>query len=164
MLISISSTSGYDSQVNNLRNRECELQNKLNDLRAQIKTLEASIPSLDQERLSFEQTRQSVSTLEIRCSQLREDSHTILDELLQAQVVLSSIQMKTEQIAIELSECGYCNTRREIAGRLRDIVEGIQNAGKSRTIGYERNEVADALRKLNKIERRTNTVLMIMER
>lgn len=86
----------------------------------------------------------------------------ILDELLQARIVLSTTKMKIEAIASQLSECGYARTRREIAGKLREIIEGIQTAGKSKAIQHDDGGITDALGKLTQIEGRTHTVLMIM--
>ena len=158
----LSPYSNYTSQVETLRKREGDLRSQLETLRTQIESLEETIPELDQQRESFASTKSGVSALQDRCADLRGESQTILDELLQARIVLSTIKMKTEAIASQLSECGYARTRREIAGKLREIIEGIQTAGKSEAIQYDDSGITHALGKLTRIEGRTHTVLMIM--
>jgi hypothetical protein len=58
---------------------------------------------------------------------------------------------KIEAIASELSECGDARTRRQTAGKLKEIIEGIQNVGSSKTIHYDGGEVTHIFKRLGQI-------------
>lgn len=136
----------------------------MRSLRSQIDSLEQEIPELDRKRSSYSQTLESSRKLQDGCTKLRQDSQSILDELLQARAMLSRIKMKVELIASELSECGYVRTRREIGEKLRGILTDFQTVGKSRAIKFNNKGVAQALSRLLQIEGRTRNVLMIMDK
>lgn len=96
----------------------------------------------------------------------------ILESLLQAQILLSGLQMKIRSVAISLAECGYLETRRGIAGVLREIVDELGSSGGSSSgmalaLGksYNNNNngiVARISRKIAHVESRTARVAMIM--
>lgn len=95
--------------------------------------------------------------------QLQRDSKIILDELLEASMMLSRMNMKVKYIASELADCGYARTRREIAEKLREIVEGFQVGSSNGRIAYDAHAVSNVVSELVSVEGRTRQVLAIME-
>lgn len=155
--------SGYEVQVNNLQQQERDLTLKLNNLRSQIADLENQIPLLSRRRDDFSKTRQDTSKLEDKCGDLRRESRSIIDELLQARIILSGMVLKTEAIISELSECEYANTRREVAGRLNSLVEGLSDIGIRRNIIYDSRKMKLLSRGMSILQGRTHRVLSIMD-
>lgn len=171
--------SVYDSQVDQLRTRETQLASQISSLQSQIESLESQIPQLDQARTSYIQTKARISELATRGEALQSGSQMILESLLQAQILLSGLQMKIRSVAISLAECGYFETRREIATTLREIVDDLGTNGSGSSSGkgmaavlgnnsnsysYNNNSgiMARISRKVAKVESRTARVAMVM--
>lgn len=94
---------------------------------------------------------------------MQRDSQIILDELLEASMKLSRMNMKVKYIASKLADCGYARTRREIAEKLREIVEGFQVGSSNGRIAYDAHAVSSVVSKLVSVEGRSRQVLGIME-
>ena len=90
----------------------------------------------------------------------------ILESLLQAQILLSGLQMKIRSVAISLAECGYLETRREIATTLREIVDemGSGSSGVAIVLGNSSNNgiMAKISCKIAKVESRTAHIALVM--
>lgn len=95
--------------------------------------------------------------------QLQQDSQTIIDGLLQARMMLTRMTFKVKAIADELANCGYARTRREVAGKPRDIVGGFQTGDNKGRIAHDPKVVSSIVSKLVAVEGRTRQVVRIME-
>lgn len=138
----------------------------MTSLKSQIESLELTIPELDKKRASYIQTKTRVFELTSRGETLQKESQVVLERLLQARILLSSLQMKIRSVAITLSECGYLETRREIAMTLREIVNDLDNRSSGTAIVLSKSQsgvMARILGKLSKVESRTANVALIME-
>lgn len=155
--------SVYDTQVQQLQARETELLSRTVLLQSQIESLELEIPELDKKRTLYTKTKEDVNQLQDRGVQLQQESQTILDELLEARMMLSRMTLKVKSIAAELADCGYARTRREIAGKLREIVGGFQTGGTKGRIAHDPKAICSVVSKLVSVEGRTRQVLRIME-
>lgn len=129
-------------------------------MQSQILSLELEIPELDKKRTLYKETKDNISRLQGRGIDLQQESRAILNELLEANMMLSSMSLKVRSIASELADCGYFRTRREIAAKLRDILEGFQKDDTKNGIAQA---VASIVSKLVEVEGRTRKVLMIMQ-
>jgi hypothetical protein len=155
--------SGYEVQVNALQQQERELTLKLDNLRSQIADLENQIPQLSRKRDDFSRTKRDTGKLADKCVDLRRGSKTILNELLEARKVLSGMIFKTEAIISELSECEYAETRREIAGRLNSLVQGLSDIGNRQNIAYDPRNIKLISQGMSILQGRTHRVLRIMD-
>ncbi len=91
-------------------------------LQSQIESLELEIPELGKKRTICTKIKDDVNRLQDRVEQLQRDSQTILDELLEASMMLSRMNIQVKYIASELADCGYARTRRE---RLQENFERL---------------------------------------
>lgn len=155
--------SVYDTQVRQLQARETELLSRTVLLKSQIQSLELGIPELDKKRTTYTKVKEDVNRLQDRGEQLQLESQTILDELLEASMMLSRMTIKVKSIASELADCGYARTRREIAGKLREIVGGFQTSANKGRIAHDAKAVSSVVSKLVSVEGRTRQVMRIME-
>ena len=138
----------------------------MTSLKSQIESLELTIPELDKKRASYIQTKTLVFELTSRGETLQKESQVVLERLLDARILLSSLQMRIRSVAITLSECGYLETRREIAMTLREIVNDLDNRSSGTAIVLSKSQsgvMARILGKLSKVESRTANVALIME-
>lgn len=161
MLTSLGSV--YDTQVQHLQARETEILAQTVLLKSQIQSLELEIPELDKKRTIYTKTKDDVNRLQDRGVQLQQESRTILDDLLEASITLSNMTMKVKSLASELAECGYTRTRREMAGKLREIVAGFQTGGSKGRIAHDAKAVSSIVNQLVFVEGRTRQVLGIMK-
>lgn len=132
-------------------------------LKSQIQSLELGIPELDKKRTTYTKVKEDVNRLQDRGEHLQLESQTILDELLEASMMLSRMTIKVKSIASELADCGYARTRREIAGKLREIVGGFQTSANKGRIAHDAKAVSSVVSKLVSVEGRTRQVMRIME-
>lgn len=103
----------YDSQADDLRAREASLVSNMRALRSPIESLELRTLEWDKKRASYTETKERTQELEGLGGGLQKQWKLILDELLQARMLLSNL---IQAIAVALSDCRYARTRREIAG------------------------------------------------
>lgn len=153
----------YDTQVQQLQARETELLSRTVLLQSQIQSLELEIPELDKKRTTYTKIKDDVNRLQDQGEKLQRDSQAILDELLEANMMLTRMKAKVTSIASELTDCGYARMRREIPGKLREIVQGFQIGRSNGRIAYNANAVSSVVSKLVSVEGRTRQVLGIME-
>lgn len=131
-------------------------------LRSQIESLELKILEFDKKRASYTETKERIQELEVLGVDLQKQSKVMLDELLQARMLLSNLQMKIQAIAVALSDCGYARTRREIAGTLREILTELRIGMRHRSVESDSSVMSRILGKLSKVDSRTSNVLLIM--
>lgn len=114
--------SVYDTQVQQLQARETKFLSRTVLLQSQIESLELEIPELSKKQTICTKIKDDVNQLQDRVEQLQRDSQTILDELLEASMMLSRMNIQVKYIASELADCGYARTRRE---RLQENFERL---------------------------------------
>jgi seryl-tRNA synthetase len=130
-------------------------------LEDQIKALEAQMPALEGKKRSLSDSVKAVSVLQSKCSELQQESQALLDQLANAQMVLSRIRMKLDRIATSLMKCEYKKTRRGIAEQLRKVVKEVKDGEVKKH--YDSSMVLGIERKLELLEARTPMVLMILD-
>ncbi|KAF4624276.1 hypothetical protein G7Y89_g13894 [Cudoniella acicularis] len=156
---------GFDSQVDNLRERERELDRNLSNLRSQIDELDNQNYRLSRTRNNLDQANQDTERLENKCREFRTESHKIRGELLSARQVLSGMVLKTEAIITALADGReYSRTRRELAQRLNGVIQGLSDIGNRQIINYNSKENRLLTNGMSTLQKRTNRVLMIMDR
>jgi hypothetical protein len=119
--------------------------------------------SLTHQKTAFLEVKGQIDALFSRCVQLRQGSQTILDDLLRAQVTLSQVIMKIEEISAQLSNCGYALARRGIGPKLKRIVADCQVVNRSGVVSYNAQKVERTLQDVEKLDGNTRVVLAIMD-
>jgi hypothetical protein len=135
---------------------------KLTTLKVRTAELSAEISTLSLQKKHFVQVKGSIDKLFETCVQFRRGSQIILQDLLQAQMALSRVIMKIEEISVELSECSYAIVRRDIAVKLRKVVKHCKTVDEIGLVSSHSQMIDYTLESLGKLDRNTGTMLRIL--
>lgn len=102
-----------------------------------------------------------IEELQDKTSIFRAEVQKTLDRLLQAKMILSRILTELEAIKDQLEECQFAKTRRDIARKLREIVESMQFVSGNEMLASDRQKVMEAMHALLKMNQKTEEVVEI---
>lgn len=147
-------------QANNLRTRGNKLNGELDNLKAEIDVLGSQLSELERQRTGLDNTMCIILQLQLDCAELRNQSQSLANELLRAQMVLSQVKIKLDSVATELIKCEYKKTRRDIGFKLRDIVQDIEQGGMGNV--SDSMLLAGVMRNLYTLDENKSNVLTIL--
>ena len=119
------------------------------------------MPELASKRAEFEAAILAITMLESHCCDLRVHSKFFMEELQQTRMTLSRVRIKVQAIAADLSACEYAQTRKEIAGRLRVVLDDVQ-LGQG-NITYDNEMIMKVRQELGAVDEHTPKVLRILD-
>ena len=150
----------YTQQTNDLAAQKESLSSSFNKHKASARAIKAELEQSTKNRKAYETQIADIDNLIGKNEKFRADSQRSLDEIYRVQTLLEKIQGKIQSISRELNECQYEVSRRGIAGRLRDILGGMQQVPK-KIESIKPSDVTKATRELLEIDERTPEVLRI---
>lgn len=151
-----------NNEINQLQAVQNQLSSQLSDLETEISGLRDQLPELEKQRSHYIDASTSVKTLESECTDLRNGAGQLSSRLLQDRQLLSRVRLRAERIASDLRSIEYTKTRRQITGRLLEI---LQDLGQVKPTGV-RNAKAlkQAIGSVRQIESHTPKMLAILEK
>ena len=145
----------------NLESQRENLTRKLASHEASIEALKAELATLDAERHTHAKTIKIIEELQARTGVMRREIEEKLDQLRAVQLVLHNIHTKLENIIWQLEECQYLETRKDIGGKLRSILNSICGLGDKEVLSLRGDQYAKAMCSLLEIDEKTKEVLDI---
>jgi hypothetical protein len=155
--------SDRDEAAKKLAEEEKVLNHKLDEIDGRLKTLGGTLDGLELKQSEYKNVQKMAKRIEIEALNLRKEAQGILSELRIARAALTSSETNLRSIARELEDVGYAESRREMATRLREVMNLIQGVRDMRNIHLEKPALDQAFGKLASIDLYTPRVLRIVE-
>ena len=110
---------------------------------------------LDLQRSQYIQAKELSENIQLRARKLRGEAQSALVDLYTARIALSTIAEKIGEITTELHETGYAKSRREMAKRLREVLNIIQRVGGKQNLKLNQEALDKTLVKLLRVDEQT---------
>ncbi len=155
--------SEYDAQVKELQGIETALLPELEEVSKEMESVSQVVATLDQRSVEYVNAKAQADEVQGLALGMRREAQGILENLRGARVSLVSTRGKIRAIAVELHECGYAGSRREIAEKLRETLTIIQDVGTRRNLMLEQAGMEKAFGLLVQIHTDTPRIMRLIE-
>lgn len=142
--------------------QEEEFNRTLDATELELNLLKDQLVVLDVQRSQYVQAKQLSENIQKDARKLRDEAQTTLVDLRSARIALSTIEVKIGEIATELHEMGYARSRRQMAKRLREVLNIIQRVGGKQNFKLDQKALDQTLAKLLRLDEQTPWLLELL--
>jgi len=128
----------------------------------ELNLLKDQLIVLDLQRSQYVQAKQMSENIQANARKLRGEAQGTLVDLRSARIALSTIEEKIGEIATELHEIGYARSRRDMAKRLREVLNIIQRVGEKQHLKLDQKALDKTLAKLLRVDEQTPWLLQLL--
>ena len=154
--------SEFDAQVQELQDQEDALNKKLHAAPREVDTLGRKLSALDKQRFQYINAKELAQDIQELALGLRREAQDVLEDLRAARMSLMATRGKIKAIAAQLQECGYAESRRDIATKLRDTLSITEGVGRRRNMTLGQADVEKAMGVLLNIDGNTPRVVQLL--
>jgi cell division septum initiation protein DivIVA len=146
-----------------LQGIETALIPELQQVNEEIESVNQIVATLDQRSAEYVNAKAQADEVQSLALGLRREAQDILQNLRAASISLVSTRGKIREITVELHECGYAGSRREIAEKLKETLTIIQDVGSRRNLELEQAGMKKAFGLLVQIHADTPNIMRLIE-
>lgn len=151
-----------EAKVQDFEEQQNKLSEELVDKTTEAKELEQRISIFEEKQRKWADAKLTAENFSREVLSLRMEGQAILRDLRAAKIQLNTTHGKLRAVSEQLQECGYAETRRDVAGTLKAALTCIQDVGGRRKIELSKETAKQISNELLCLEGRTPQVMILL--